>query len=137
MKDPRVTHENGPCGGHCDRPAPYNEAQLVSSCPIRKLLLHGESPPLEPFIMLATFNGEFIRIVPESSSIYIPERGLTYIQMRERFRQSTGMYQCERSQSSMRCSARMFIIGNTTMIAPSAFSCNGRERKYVRRWFKM
>ena len=46
--------------------------------------------PSDPFLVLATFNGEFIR--PEGSSIYIPEKGLIYIQMRERFRCADGAF---------------------------------------------
>ena len=69
------------------------------------------------------------RIVREGSSISIPERGLVYIHMRERFRQST-THRCKRSKSSIQCSARMLIIGNTTMMAPSTFSCSGSEKKY-------
>jgi len=53
--DPRVTHNNGPSGGHCDHPASYNEAQLVSSCPIRKRLFHGEGPPPELLLVLGKF----------------------------------------------------------------------------------
>jgi len=79
IKDPRVTHNNSPCGGHCDHPASYNEAQLVSSYPIHKFLFHGESPPPEVLLVPATFNGEFIRTDPEGSSIYMPERGLIYM----------------------------------------------------------
>jgi len=44
-----------PVGGvrrHAGR-ASYNEAQLVSSCPIRKPLLHGESPPPELLLVPA------------------------------------------------------------------------------------
>ena len=64
-KDARATHNNGPCRGHCDRPASYNEAQLVSSCPIRKLLCRSENPPPEPLLVFATFNG---RIYPHRPS---------------------------------------------------------------------
>ena len=59
---------HGPCGGHCDGPASYNEAQLVSSRPIGKLLCHSRSPPPEPLLVLATFDGEFtIHTVSEGS----------------------------------------------------------------------
>jgi len=40
-------------------------------------------------------------------------------------------------KSSMRCSARMFVIGNTTTMVLSAFSCSDGERKYGHRPFKM
>ena len=81
IKDPQVTHNSGPYGCHCDRPASYNEGQLVSSCPTRKLLFHGESPSPESPLVLATFDGEFIHTFPEGSSIYIPEMELNYIQI--------------------------------------------------------
>ena len=62
----------------------------LTLCRVAQSLFHGESPPSDPFLVLATFNGEFIR--PEGSSIYIPERGLIYIQMRERFRCADGAF---------------------------------------------
>ena len=55
----------------------------MSSCLIRKLLFHGESdsPPLEPPLVIATFDGKFIRTFPEDSSIYILEMEVKYIQI--------------------------------------------------------
>ena len=65
----------------------------------------------EPLLMLATFNGEFIRtVVPEGSV----QRNYTY----------PGS-QCERSKSRVRCSARMLIIGNTTIDSATVLDVDG------------
>ena len=136
IKDPRVTHNSGPCGCHCDHPASYNEAQLVSSCPICTLLFHGESPPLESPLVLVTFNGEFIPTFPEGSSIYIPEMELNYIQIG-----MNNFNRVPRTSGSARSQACDVLRGcsseDTTMIAPSAFSYGGSEQKYGHRRFKM
>ena len=84
---------------------------LVSSCPIRKPLFHGEGPPPEPLLVPAMFNGEFIHTVPEESSIYMLERGKFIFKCESDFNRVP--------RPSMRCSARMFIIGNTATMVPT------------------
>jgi len=109
----------GGVGRHAGR-ASYNEVQLVSSCPIHKPLFHGEGPPLELLLVPATFN---IRTVPEGSSIYAGKGVNLYVNDFDRVPRTSA----SALKSSMRCSARMFVIGNTTMMVLSAFSCSNGE----------
>jgi len=68
------------------------------------------------------------RSISEGSSIYAGKGVNLYVNDFDRVPRTSA----SALKSSMRCSARMFIIGNTTVMAPSAFSCSGSERKYGR-----
>jgi len=90
---------------------PAMKLNLCRAAQSANLFFMVRAPPPEPLLVLAMFNGKFICTIPEESSIYMLERG--------KF-----IFRCVRDfnrvpRTSMRCSARMFIIGNTAMMVPT------------------